>query len=402
MFEINNNIVYVKGAKNGAIYDFNTKKVWSINNDACEILERYINNISIEKDYEYLKLLVQNSLINKNFVCKAYLPHSMKQIDFKLAWIEITDACNLRCIHCYEGETHSKMNNSLCLAEWKKLIDQLVELNVKTIIVIGGEPTCYKYVGEILKYISKFHVKSTLFTNATNINDDLFNIIVETNTMVKTSVYGHNAELHDSITQVKGSFDRMVYNISRLKKAGIDVTSSIIVMRENEQYVDEIIDFTKNLGMNFNKYDVIRNVYGGSQNLHSPISEKILNKAFRTSPNFGCSKEYFDSAFSRNTCWYGKIAIKENGDVIPCEFERNIIYGNVKKDSLYNILHSDTLMNYWFLDFSKIEFCKDCEFRFACKDCRPLGLSVCGNIATKNPRCTYDPYHGVWESRHSK
>lgn len=399
MLEINENVVYVKGAKNGAIYDFNTKNVWSINYDACEILERYIYNKSTTKDLEYISLLEQNKLVNKKFVCKSYIPKDMRQIELRLAWIEITDACNLKCVHCYEGETHVKMNDSLCLAEWKKIIDQLVELKIKTIIVIGGEPTCYKHVGEILKYISKFDVKSTLFTNATNISDELFNTIVETKTMVKTSVYGHTAELHDSITQVKGSFDKMVNNITRLKNAGIDITSSIIVMRENEQYVDEIIDFTKNLGMHFDKYDVIRNVFGGTQNVHSPISEKILKKAFRTKPNFSATKDYFDKAFFRNTCWYGKIAIKENGDVIPCEFERNLIYGNVKTNSLFDILNSKKLVENWFRDFSKIEYCKDCEFRFACKDCRPLGLSICGNINTKNPRCTYNPIDGVWNKK---
>ena len=40
--------------------------------------------------------------------------------------------------------------------------------------------------------------------------------------------------------------------------------------------------------------------------------------------------------------------------------------------------------------------CKDCEYRFACKDCRPLAKSVDGCQNGKNPRCKYDPYTGNW------
>lgn len=397
MIEINKNVVFVKGAKNGAIYDFNTEKVFSINDIAVNIIERYVFGKSIQDDFKYLDLLSNNKLISKDFKCCEYMPKVNSDVKLNLAWIEITNVCNLRCIHCYEGDVHAKLNDSLTLEEWKQVIDELVGLKVKTIIVIGGEPTCSKFVCEILEYISHFDVKTTLFTNAVNIDDKLFETIVKTNTMVKTSVYGHTKEIHDSITQVNGSFDKMVKNITRLKEVGIDVTSSIIIMKENEKYVDEIVEFTKKIGMTFNRYDVIRNVYGGKQDLHTPITEKIINKAYRNKPNFKITKELFDSAFTHNTCWYGKIAIKENGEVIPCEFERNFIYGNIKQESLKNIISGKKILDKWFLDYSKIEICKDCEFRFGCKDCRPLAISVCGEMNSKNPRCKYNPYIGVWE-----
>jgi predicted nucleotidyltransferase len=48
------------------------------------------------------------------------------------------------------------------------------------------------------------------------------------------------------------------------------------------------------------------------------------------------------------------------------------------------------------IDFSKINTCKDCEFRFACKDCRPLAFAENANISEKTPRCTYNPYEGKW------
>jgi radical SAM protein with 4Fe4S-binding SPASM domain len=86
----------------------------------------------------------------------------------------------------------------------------------------------------------------------------------------------------------------------------------------------------------------------------------------------------------------------ENGDVIPCEFERNFKYGNIREYSINEILNKEETISKWNLNFDKIETCKDCEYRYACKDCRALGLSVCGSMTSKNPRCLYDPYQGVW------
>ena len=110
------------------------------------------------------------------------------------------------------------------------------------------------------------------------------------------------------------------------------------------------------------------------------------------------SKERFDKAVFANTCWSGKIVISEDGSVYPCVFERDIVLGNVKEQSITEIIHSTTLENCWNHCFKKVNICKECEFRFACKDCRPLAKSIHGNLDEKNPRCTYDVYNGVWMS----
>ena len=89
---------------------------------------------------------------------------------------------------------------------------------------------------------------------------------------------------------------------------------------------------------------------------------------------------------------------KKANDVLPCVFERELKYGNVRNNSLKEIMESKAANECWHLDFSKINTCKDCEFRFACKDCRPLGRSKSGDLCDKVPTCRYNPYLGVWEN----
>ncbi len=396
MYRINESCVFVKGAKNGAIYDFITGKVYSVNAAACDILNRYISGKRYESDNDYLSKLEACDLISNRFLPTTYKEEPDKSINMEVAWIEITNACNLRCVHCYEGTVHNNNTRSISLEMWKDVVDQLETLCTKRLIIIGGEPCCNPDVGEIILHSSQKNMDVTLFTNATLIDKRLLEIIVNSRIKVKISVYGPRADIHDGVTGLQGSFDRMLSAVTKMTNTGVSVSAAVIIMKENEDYAEETMRFCRSIGMKCSRYDVIREVCGGLQNEHVPSNKELLRNVYYTKPNFRADRIQFRNNNNRNSCWYGKIAIKENGDVIPCEFERNYIYGNIMYESLDSIIKSEKAQKMWFWDFSKIEGCAECEYRFACKDCRPLGKSVCGSYETKNPRCLYDPITGKW------
>ena len=43
-----------------------------------------------------------------------------------------------------------------------------------------------------------------------------------------------------------------------------------------------------------------------------------------------------------------------------------------------------------------VEGCKDCEYRYACDDCRPLAMGDGDGLYGKYPRCTYLPSTCHW------
>ena len=115
MFEINRNVVYVKGAVNGAIYNFNTGKVFSVNQTACSIIEAYIDDSLPLAGNEYLELLRDNLLISSSYIPVRFIPCLDDSVQLDMAWIEITQKCNLKCLHCYEGDTHYAVDKALDL-----------------------------------------------------------------------------------------------------------------------------------------------------------------------------------------------------------------------------------------------------------------------------------------------
>lgn len=400
MFSLNNNVVYVKGASRGAVYDFNTGKVFSVNQKACGIIERYIKLESNDDDLSYLENLRKNNLISDVFMPEEFNPELNTDIKLNMAWIEVTQACNLRCLHCYEGNNHKAGNNVLSLSEWKNVIDQLASLEISRLIIIGGEPCCNPNITEIIEHAAKYKTDITLFTNGTCFNDRIFDAVIKNKIGVKISLYGHCAEVHDSVTGVKGSFEKMTRTVKILTENNITVSSAIIIMKENERYTREIQEFAKLSGMKCSRYDVIREVFSGTQKEHIPSDPEIISKVYLRRPNFRADKELFVSNMNRNSCFYGKITVQENGDVTPCEFERGYVYGNIRKNTVSEIIHNERAKAMWFLDFSRVETCRECEFRFACHDCRPLGKSVNGSMFSRNPRCRYDIYSGKWGNVH--
>lgn len=403
MWQISEKIVYVEGAKNAAIYNLKSGDVFSLNNEASVIIKNYIlSHKKTEEDQEFWKMLSDLGIIEdeKEYTCRHYQPtYVQKGID--LVWLEITQRCNMHCVHCYEGESHSTASEkSLTLEEWKKVIHEVVDLKPKRIVVIGGEPCLHKDIISILKYIRELddRISITLFTNGYFLKGELINIIVENRIEVKLSMYGHCAEIHDRITGIGGSFDRLVGAIDTLQKHDVPVNIAVTLMKENECYYEEIKDFVLGLKVRGYKFDVIREVIDGTQNDHKPILKSIIEKAYRTTPNFYVQKLEFDSNYYFNSCWKGKIVITETGDVLPCVFGRNHICGNIREQSIKSIITqkgNNSLRKLWEKSLRTIEICKDCEYRFACKDCRALAETA-NHIKKKNPRCTYDPYSGKW------
>lgn len=401
-FEIANNVVYVKGKKNGALYNLNTHEVYSVNREACSIIDKLVDNGTKEAlnevELQYIEKLEENGLYSKNFSVRKYKESPMADT-LELVWLEITQGCNMRCIHCYEGNEHVPARKQLTLDQWNDIIDQISEIGTQRVVVIGGEPCVNKNLEEILLTLSKHNLKTTLFTNASLMSDSLMKIIEENKIDVKISLYGHCAEVHDRITKVKGSFDLLMKNMSYLLEHGVNVYLAIVIMKENEMYLDEIQKFVKELPVSGYKMDVIRDVLGGTQNQHMPTQKKIIDYSFRTCPKFQTSKEKFDLAHQRNTCWYGKIAISDDGNVMPCVFARNVSYGNVMELTIRKILQQDMLKKCWGLIYDDIDGCKECEFRYACKDCRPVAYAKTGCLTEKNSKCLYNPLEGVWDER---
>lgn len=391
---------FVEGYKNAAIYDLKWNKVYSVNTYGKEIIKKFLNKdceIKTLKEEEYLKKLLEMNLLSK----KAYKEIEKRpKTSLKFAWLELTENCNLKCVHCYGdfGNIHIDERKSLSIQEWKNVIDNLAKLKCTAIQLIGGEPMIFKGFYEVLDYAYQKGMKRIdIFTNATLINEENIKVLekYKENLYVRVSVYGHSAEVHNLITKDDKSFEQNEKALHLLKKHNINTSIAVVIMKENEKYINQIREYIESLGHKYNGYDVIRPTCVKNDNKHKISNTDLLRARYITDSKFVTNfKSYYANKYY-NSCWNGNIAITSKGDIIPCIFARDNVVGNIKVNSIDEI--KENIMKKWRITKDKIDVCKDCEYRYCCYDCRPLSESIEGGKLKKYPRCTYNPYKAKWE-----
>ena len=114
--QISDNIIFVQGACGGAIYNFLSNNVYALNHDGCDIMVRQILHKKQVSPYanEFISKIDEMLNINHGYTNIEYeFPEYQPQL--RSAWLEITQNCNLKCVHCYDGDVHYDSDKVLTL-----------------------------------------------------------------------------------------------------------------------------------------------------------------------------------------------------------------------------------------------------------------------------------------------
>lgn len=415
-FALNKNIILVKGYCRGVIQDLENRKIYSVDKNSKEYIYKLTQGISVEdvlaEENEddksafasYLDLLARKNIgyySDEKIISGTYNHKKLIKKELFTVWFELRKSCNLNCCHCYmdSDSQRDKKLNILSLNEWKYIIDQLKEYNPNRVILIGGEPLLFKEIDELIYYCRKVlsGTEIVLYSNITLLNDALIDAIVKNQVKVVTSIYSDNEEIHDKITGHIGSFKKTVSNIKRLRKLNIFVKANIVIMKYNCDNISDIMRFTYNLTGLKSKIDIVRDVGKSKEYLISEGLNVTFNR-IKTKPVFkGIDETTFLRNYSGNSCWQGKLNISCDGSVLPCIMESKFINEkyNVRRQTLNDIIEGYMIPQFWSISRDCIDECKDCEYRYVCKDCRPICENK-NNMNSKGEVCRYNPYLGIW------
>jgi SPASM domain peptide maturase of grasp-with-spasm system len=102
----------------------------------------------------------------------------------------------------------------------------------------------------------------------------------------------------------------------------------------------------------------------------------------------------FTESQAHNSCLNRKLGVDARGEIRNCpSMPRS--YGNVRDTSIHDAVDAPAFSDWWSIDKSQVEVCRDCEFRYVCTDCRAYVRSGGGRYE-KPARCAYDPYTAEW------
>lgn len=158
---------------------------------------------------------------------------------------EITNACNLSCIHCI-ADSGQKRPKELTTDKAKRAVDVLCNLGCKTIKFTGGEPLFRGDFFKIASYCHKKGIVLELLTNATLIDQKKAQGLKSLITRVGVSIDGSTANINDQIRGV-GSFDSILRGIKNLKKQKIPITLFVTLTKINTRDLTNLLNLAKKL-----------------------------------------------------------------------------------------------------------------------------------------------------------
>ncbi|MBO6231509.1 MAG: radical SAM protein [Ruminiclostridium sp.] len=150
----------------------------------------------------------------------------------------ITSSCNLHCAGCYsrcnESTTDAEPVSQLSDVEWSRIFDEADELGISFIILAGGEPTIRRDVIEAAG--KKQSILFPVFTNGTFISERYFELFDKCRNLIPIMSIEGGRDVTDA-RRGSGIYDRLIANMTELKRRGLVFGASVTVTTENAEEV---------------------------------------------------------------------------------------------------------------------------------------------------------------------
>jgi radical SAM protein with 4Fe4S-binding SPASM domain len=189
---------------------------------------------------------------------------------------DLTYRCNLRCIHCYGGHLVSQAEQSvdeLGTDVVCGLLSEAAEAGCLNVLFSGGEPLLRADFLDIYVHARRLGMLVSVFTNGTLVDDRAIRVMSEyPPAVVEISLYGSSAERYESITRVRGSWQRAMRGVHRLLDAGLNVALKSMILRDNADDVAAIEALAKGLGVSFRLDPIVTPRLDGDQ---SPLAQRV-------------------------------------------------------------------------------------------------------------------------------
>lgn len=349
---------------------------------------------------------------------------------FLVVW-NLTNACNLRCLHCYQN-AGKPLPDELTLEEKFDVVDQLSRADVALLAFSGGEPTMARDFLPVARYANDAGMYISVATNGTLLTERRVKEMVEAGVKyVDISVDGLNPETHDNFRGVKGAWEKTIRGIEMCLDAGLTTAMATTLTRYNFDEFDGIVDFAKKLGVHrliiFNFIPTGRGREIVEADLTPRMREELMRKEYEeldrgftvvtTAPQFAriclaagpegpLGLAHFGDARIRGKaralaefvggCGCGRLycALQPNGDVTPCVF-MPLKVGSLREASFQEIWDRSPVLASLRTREDLEGYCGPCQFRNVCGGCRARSYGYFGTLKGPDIGCVYN--NSLWK-----
>lgn len=341
---------------------------------------------------------------------------------------EVTQACDLACVHCRASAQPDRHPRELSTDEGKQLIDQIAALEVPVFVLTGGDPIKRPDLFELIGHARSVGVRVSLTPSATPLltRDVVIRLKEAGLARLAVSMDGASAETHDAFRGMSGSFARTLVAVRWANEIGLPVQINTTFSRRNITEIDEIVASMEKLKitlwsvfflvptgrgklndlLNADEFEaVFAKIYSLSKTANFDIKTTeaqhyrrfMLQQRIVERKNGSASSTHYENAEDAIgraprgvNDGKGFVFISHTGEVFPSGF-MPLSAGSIRVQELTSIYRDSPLFTN-LRDTSKLEGkCGACEFKEICGGSRARAHALTGNPHGEEPCCSYVP-----------
>lgn len=339
----------------------------------------------------------------KDFVVRSLLGFTGSQ-KFLTTQLDVTNACNLTCAHCYHA--HHNNSGALDLAGWRAILDQYGRLADKLyleprFVICGGEPTISQLFWPLLDELRERWpaAHATILTNATRLDRSFAARLKGYNVGFQISLDGPDQARHDLIRGA-GNFGQAMRGLANLQEVGLNASFLATLSLRTSLWIDDFFVTAANARverMSFTRFIP----QGNGRRLEinhedRPLSPPELRRAYLTilaaSRQSGVETNTNSPLFqlispelgaSGKTGFQGLVIDYKGNLKVTSRTDYRL--GNILEQGLETLFLGHPLMRA--LRKGEIEGCGGCVHYASCGGDRNASFAATGSFLKKDPGC---------------
>jgi radical SAM protein len=340
---------------------------------------------------------------------------------FLVIW-EVTQACELACVHCRASAQPARHPLELTTDEGLRVLNEIRTFGDPLMVFTGGDPLKRPDLFELLSHSVRIGLRTTVTPSATPLlTPEAIERFRSTGAArMAVSLDGPDAASHDGFRRVEGSFERTLFALEHARRIGLDTQINTTVTRHNFHRLPELAARVRDSGARLWSvfFLVVTGRAAASGDLAAEEYEEVfrfLYETSRTAPfdiktteaqhyrRFAAGRRKAEGAPPPGGAAAGIIRrqagindgkgfvfVSHTGDIYPSGF-LPLSAGNVRRDSLARVYRESPLFRA-LRDSARLEGkCGECEYRNLCGGSRSRAYALTGNPFAPDPRCVYQP-----------
>jgi len=316
-----------------------------------------------------------------------------------------TFQCQASCKFCFVDHGVKTESVQLSVNDWKMIIDESAAQGATSVAILGGEPTLYKDIADLINHIEEVQIGATITTNGQFLSPEVEEALLSSRYIFPCfsvqSISQRNTEL------MGVPYDLALHNLKRLINKGKKCGINSVLTTQAFDDIKQIIDFCLEYGVSVYSGSIYfpKNSFESAYSikdarvLHEKVQEYLYRRSV-TGFNFDIEGCMYYSAFHDDItedaivtefekvsfgceCGNRKLEIACNGYAYPC----CVYMGSQQKDhlkrytSIRELWDNSKSLSY-FRNLKKMtpEECRECKFSSFCKGGCPYLITKSGKV----------------------